>query len=180
MLNRLVPPLTLGHSPQLPQRRWRILPPYTFLRATIGAIIGALPPFVAWWNELIPLWLVVFPMLLGALLFLPRPMILGVDERGVALIVPGWTQDKYLWIPKERLVQLEIRQGWLIANGTDVLQQGNLTWIEAATHTGATIPPLLKLSAQTGLTAHQIAAPIYLLDQIARDEIELWMFRQGK
>ncbi len=180
MLQRLFPALSLGRSPQLPQRRWRIRAPRQWLWALVGMLVGGAIPFVAWWYDLIPLWPAVLPMALVALLMLPPPLVLGVDERGVALIVPGWMQDQYLWIPKDRLAQLELRNGWLIAIGSTIQQQGDLNWLKAASQTGSSIPPFLNLSAQSGLTAFQIAAPIHLLDHLARDEIELWMYRQGK
>lgn len=180
-LKQLFPALTLGRSPQLPQRRWQIRAAHRLLWSAAGALIGGAIPFVAWWYGYLPLWVAVFPMLLGALLFLPAPLVLGLDDRGVAMIIPSWTEDRYLWIPRDRLLRLELRKGWLLATGTDVEQQGELSWQEAARQAGATAPPTwLNLLTKSSADALAIAVPVYLLDSLARDEIELWMYRQGK
>lgn len=166
--------------PHLPQRRWRIRAPRAFVRGIIGAVAGAIVPFVMWWLLLTPLWLLAPCMAIGWAILMPRPLHLALDERGVALLVPSWTRDEYLWIPRDRLVRVEIRQGWLLATGTTIEQQGNLNWVETATAAGTMVPPWLQMSFKSGLGANQFAAPIHLLDQLARDEIELWLYQQGK
>ncbi|MDQ4078668.1 MAG: hypothetical protein M3220_20810 [Chloroflexota bacterium] len=181
MLTSLFPAITLGRSPQLPQRRWRIRASHVLLWGVVGALVGGAVLFIAWWNGWLPLWPAVLPMLLGGLITLPPPLVLGVDDRGVALLIPGWTKDRYLWIPRDRLVQLEIRKGWLLATGVDIKQQGELSWQDAARLAGAAEPPTwVHLRAQSTADAISIAAPIYLLDPLAQDEIELWMYRQGR
>ncbi len=180
-LLHIFPAVTLGRSPQLPQRRWRIRAPQMLMWGALGALIGGVIPFVAWWLGMFPLWPAVIPMLLGALIIMPPPLVLGVDERGVALIIPGWSKDKSLWIPRDRLVRLEIRKGWLLATGSDIKQQGELSWQAAVKHAGATQPPTwVNLRTHTAADAVSIAIPLYLLDPLDQDEIELWMYRQGK
>lgn len=180
MLNRFPSALARTSSPHLPQRRWMIRPPYGYLRALIGALIGGAGPFYLWWLRMYdPLWPILIPLLLGAFLLYPAPLMLGLDERGAALIIPGW-RDRYLWIPRNRLASIRIQNGWLIAAGTQVEQQGELSWKEAAHQAGAIVPPWLTMLAGSSAAPAQIAAPIYLLDQVARDEIELWLYRQGK
>jgi hypothetical protein len=181
MSTRLFPSLSRGRSSQLPRRRWQIRTPQIMLRALLGALAGAAIWLAAWWYFLmLPLWPILIPMTVGWFLMLPPPLVLGLDERGVALVQPGWTKESYLWIPQDRLARLEIRQGWLVASGTTIQQQGTLNWLEAASQAGATIPPWVKLLFQSGLAVAQIAAPVHLLDEVARDEIELWLYRQGK
>ncbi len=164
----------------LPRRRWLIRAPRTLILGLIGAAIGGLLPFLGWWFRGYPLWVAVVPMVLGWFALMPRPLYLGLDERGMALIAASWTGESYLWIPQDRLIRLETRQGWLVATGTTVEQQGNFSWPDAARQAGAMLPAWANLHLQSGLATTQVAAPIHLLDKVARDEIELWMYRQGK
>lgn len=182
MLKRRAPAAapTSSRSVQLPQRRWRIRSPRALVGGVVGAAIGALVPFLAWWFMDFPLWPMVFTALLGWYLLLPPTLWLGLDEQGAALIVPTWNRDNYLWLPRERLVRLEIKQGWLLATGSNVEQQGNLNWPDIARQAGATIPSWLNLHSHSPIAPTQLAAPIHLLDELARDEIELWLYRQGK
>lgn len=184
MLERLLPfkTDTLRRPAHLPQRRWRIRATRNYVWATVGAALAALAVFVAWWQrpELVPLVAVAPAALLGWRLLLPPPLLLALDERGVALLVPRLRHDDYLWIPLDRLVRVELRQGWLVATGTDVEQQGQMDWREAAQRVGAALPPWLQLHFQSGIASQQVAAPIHLLDQVARDEIEMWIYQQGK
>lgn len=172
-----------GGLAQLPQRRWRIRPPRAFVQAAAGAAVAAAIPFLAWWFGYLPpawLWVILLPMVLGWWLALPRSLYLALDERGVALIQRGWGRDSYVWIPYNRLISLEMRPGWLVATGTTAEHQGSLDWLDVARRLGVQIPTLISLYFQMSPGGAQLAAPILLLDQLARDEIELWMYRQGK
>jgi hypothetical protein len=179
MLSRIFPAMHQRRSPHLPQRRWSIRPPHTYLLVLLGALVGAAAPFYLWWVSMTPLWLIALTMIAGGMILAPSPVLLGLDERGMALIIPGW-RDRYLWIPRERLARLQIQNGWLVAIGMQVEQQGEMSWMDVARQAGAIIPPWLALLFQSPAAPVQIAAPIYLLDQLARDEIELWLYRQGK
>lgn len=180
MIQRLFGARGGEQATHLPQRRWRIRAPRVFLWGALGAFVGTAVTFTLWWLGIAPLFLMAPAIVLGWFLLLPAPIYLGLDERGVALVIPGWTSEKYLFIPQHQLVRVEMRQGWLLATGTTVEQQGSVSWLDTARQAGTVVPPWLQLHFKSGLAANQIAAPIHLLDQLARDEMELWIYRQGK
>ena len=78
-----------GRLDQLPKRRWRLRAPRVFINGVIGALVGGVIPFIAWWLSYLPaqaLWIVLIPMVLGWVVLMPRPVYLAMDKQGVALI----------------------------------------------------------------------------------------------
>jgi hypothetical protein len=183
MLQKLTSPKPQdsGTTSPLPQRRWAIRAPRAYLLGIIGAVVAAIPPFLLWWFFEIPLIFTIPAMIAGWYVLLPPPLYLALDNRGIALIVPSWNRQSFLWIPRDRIIRVQIQQGWLIGEGVSIQKQNDLDWRDAAERAGADVPGWLERRASLGEGVNQLfAAPIELLDSIARDEIEMWLYQQGK
>ncbi|MCB0077114.1 MAG: hypothetical protein KDD73_06785 [Anaerolineales bacterium] len=169
--------LSFGRSPQLPARRWRLYSRAHWLWAAVGALAGAALPFVLWWLDLMPLWLVALTAALGALALLPAPLVLALDEQGVALLVPGWQQDRYCWLPRDRLASLRLRDGWLVATGDMQRSDDRVDPHRLLRQVGVRELPDWLDSATDSST--MIAFPVERLDGLARAEIERQRFQMG-
>jgi hypothetical protein len=182
MLKKLTTPRTPDPTASpLPQRRWAIRHPRTYIIGAIGAGVAAIPAFLLWWFFNVPLILTVPLMALGWFILLPPTLYLALDKQGIALIVPSWNRNSFLWIPRDLIIRVQIQQGWLIAEGVSLQKQNDMDWREAVERAGADVPVWLERRAGLGEgVTHLFAAPIELLDSIARDEIEMWLYQQGK
>ncbi len=181
MLQRLRSTDNSENTSPLPKRRWELRSPRTYIWGAVGALVGAIVPFLLWWFYDIPLVLIVVGMAAGWFVMLPPSLYLALDKQGVALVVPSWNRNSFLWIPRDRIIRVQIQQGWLIAEGVSIQKQNDLDWRDTAEKAGADVPGWLERRTALGEGVSQLfAAPIYLLDSIARDEIEMWLYQQGK
>ena len=120
-------------------------------------------------------------MALGWLMLMPRPVYLAMDKQGVALISKGWMRTSYLWVPQDRMLSLSKNRGWLLAVGSDNQHEGHPDWQYFARQAGAPANNLaVNTFTQMAAGGSLVAAPLFLLDELSRDEVELWIYQQGR